>query len=64
MFYKHNSQYFKQDASAREFSKLYLNYRIKVCVRNLEGEHILEEENPSRISLKSMATKRDDDIQR
>jgi len=64
MLYKHNFQHFKQDASVTEFSNFYLNYRINVCVRNLEGEHNLEEENSNRISLKAMATKRDGDIWR
>jgi hypothetical protein len=62
MFYKHSLQYFRQDANAIEFSNVYLNYRVKVCVRNLEGQHILEEENSNRISSKAMATKRDGDI--
>ena len=34
MFYKHNSQYFNQDASSIRFSNLYLNNRIKVCPSN------------------------------
>jgi len=45
-----------------EFSEFYLNSRIKVGVRNLEGENILEGENSNRISLKALATKRDGDL--
>jgi hypothetical protein len=58
VFYRHNFQYFKQDASTIEFSDFYLSYRIKVFVRKLEGEHILVGENSNRISSKAMATKR------